>query len=189
MHAVARLALALLGPTALGVVLLAPVASLGAAPGGARLADLPQRWRDDDGRELVLSRLTGQRVVLTMAYASCHRTCPLTITALEAMQQRLDQRGEQVHFVIVGYDPVNDDPAAWHQYRRHRHLDRSNWHFLTGSPDSTARLARALGFDFWMYDEHVMHGSRVLVFDAAGTAAAAFGPETPDWAAALMTPT
>ena len=185
MDTAARPLSSLLGLATLGLALGTTLALAGGAPPVARLADLPQHWRDDDGRELALGRLTGQRVVLTMAYASCHHICPMTLAALGAMQRRLDERGERAQIVVVGYDPVNDDPAAWRQYRRSRHLDRANWHFLTGSPYSTARLAHALGFDFWMYDEHVMHDSRVLVFDARGTAQVALGPETPDWAAAL----
>jgi cytochrome oxidase Cu insertion factor (SCO1/SenC/PrrC family) len=175
----ARMALA--AALALGSV----VAAAGAAPGGARLADLPQHWLDDDGRELALARLTGQRVLLTMAYASCHKICPVTIDSLKKVQRALDARGEQAQIVVVGYDPANDDPAVWRQYRSSRHLNRANWHFLTGSAQDTERLARTLGFDFWKYDEHVMHGSRVLVFDADGAPQSAFGPETPDWAAAL----
>lgn len=185
MDAGARLAAALLGLAVLGPTAFGTAASAHEAAGAPSLAELPQRWRDDDGRELALARLAGRRVVLTMAYASCHRICPLTIKALEAMQRRLDDRGEQAHIVVVGYDPANDDPAAWRVYRRSHHLDRVNWHFLTGSPEDTAQLARALGFDFWRYDEHVMHGSRVLVFDAGGNAQAALGPETPDWASVL----
>ena len=175
----ARLTLA--ATLALGSV----VAGASAAQGGARLADLPQHWRDDDGRELALARLTGQRVILTMAYASCHKICPVTIASLKQIQRALDARGEQAQIVVVGYDPANDDPAVWRQYRSSRHLNRANWHFLTGSTSDTARLARALGFDFWKYDEHVMHGSHVLVFDAHGAPQSALGPETPDWAAAL----
>ena len=185
MDLVARFASALLGLAALGLTLPTPAAAAAGTAAAPDLAELPQRWRDDDGRELALARLAGRRVVLTMAYASCHRFCPLTIKSLEAMQRRLDDRGEQAHIVVVGYDPANDDPAAWHQYRRNHHLDRANWHFLTGSRENTERLARALGFDFWKYDEHVMHGSRALVFDAGGKAQAAIGPETPDWASVL----
>ncbi|MBS0374927.1 MAG: SCO family protein [Proteobacteria bacterium] len=171
---------------ALAAVVLATTGAAAAAlPGVAGLADLPQRWRDDDGRELVLAALAGERVILTMAYATCHRVCPLTIDALARMQRRLDERGEHAQIVVVGYDPANDDPAAWRQYRRSRHLDRPNWHFLTGDEASTNALAHALGFDYWRYDEHVMHELRALVFDPRGRPEAALGPETPDWASAL----
>jgi len=153
--------------------------------GGARLDQLPQQWRDDRGDRLPLASLVGHRVILTMAYATCHKFCPATISNLGRLQQALDARGEQVDFVIVGYDPDSDGPATWHRYRAHRHLNRSNWHFLTGTPDATAQLARQLGFEFWKYDDHVMHDVRVVVFDAHGVLANAIGSGTRDWSAVL----
>ena len=77
--------------------------------GGVRLAVLPQSWRDDSGRPISLAGLSGQRVVLTMAYANCHRICPATIEGLKRLQAALDAKGEQAEFVIVGYDPENED--------------------------------------------------------------------------------
>ena len=155
------------------------------AGGTVGLAQLPGHWRGDDGRDVELTRFEGHRVVLTMAYATCHRICPMTIAALKSIQQRLDGRGEVAEFVIVGYDPANDDAAAWHRYRMTRNLTRSNWHFVTGTNDATVELAKTLGFDFWKYDDHVMHDSRVVVFDSRGILQRTLGPETPDWSAAL----
>src|ERR1700684_3414540 len=74
--------------------------------GGVRLAVLPQSWRDDSDSPISLSGFIGQRVVLTMAYASCHRICPMTIASLERMQAALDAKGEHAEFVVVGYDPA-----------------------------------------------------------------------------------
>ena len=151
----------------------------------ARLESLPQQWRDDDGRELRLSALIGRRVVLTMAYASCHKICPMTIDALRSMQRSLDAKHEDAVVLVVGYDPLNDDATVWHAYRKQRHLSRANWHFLSGSPADTERLARALGFDFWKYDEHVMHDARVVVFAADGGMQSAIGSDTAAWPSAI----
>jgi protein SCO1 len=149
------------------------------------LAQLPQQWLEDDGRTLAFDSLAGRRVVLTMAYAGCHVICPLTIRQLQRIQERLDARGEAAEFVIVGYDPDSDRPTDWRTFRANRHLGRGNWHFLSGSRADTERLARLLGFDFWKYDEHVMHGMRALVFDARGQPQFELGPETKDWATAI----
>lgn len=134
-----------------------------------RLSDLPASWRDDLGRAFDLPALQGRAVVLTMAYATCHRVCPLTIRDLQGLQQDFDRRGQSVEFIVVGYDPEADDPAAWHQYRRTRHLTRDNWHFLVGTRADVQRIARQLGFQFWKMDEHVIHDSRIVRFDVHGT--------------------
>ena len=138
---------------------------------------LPAHWLDDQGRALDLHLLAGQRLVFTMAYASCHRVCPMTLRRLQQLQLELDTHGANATFVIVGYDPERSDPAAWHQYRRERGLTRANWLFLTAAGQAQVReFAVRLGFEFWKYDEHVMHDSRVVVIDPQGNLQESFGP-------------
>lgn len=153
--------------------------------GGARLEQLPQHWRDEQGQALAFTDLIGQRVFLSMAYTRCHNICPATLGQLQRMQAVLDARGEQASFVIVGYDPDNDDPVSWRRYRLNRRIDRSNWHFLTGTPQSVRQLARQLGFEFWTYDAHVMHDSRIVIFNRQGLLSAAINPANGDWSALL----
>lgn len=150
---------------------MATLATAAAHPGlpPVRLSDLPASWRDDSGGPFDLHSLQGRAVVLTMAYATCHRVCPVTIRDLQRLQQDFDRRGLSAEFIVVGYDPDADDPAAWHQYRRSRHLTRANWHFLVGTRADVQRIARQLGFEFWKMDEHVIHDSRIVRFDEHGT--------------------
>lgn len=160
------------GP-ALLVLLGAVAAVAAAAPQQAdippvRVGDLPSSWRDDLGRAFDLHSLQGRAVVLTMAYATCHRVCPVTIRNLQELQRDFDRRGVRAEFIVVGYDPDTDDPAAWHQYRRTRHLTRDNWHFLVGTRADVERIAHQLGFAFWKMDEHVIHDSRIVYFDEHG---------------------
>jgi protein SCO1 len=153
--------------------------------GGVSLGELPQVWHDDRARDLALTGLRGHRVVLTMAFAACHRLCPATMDEFKRMQRVVDARGELVDFVIVGYDPKNDSPEVWHQYRLSRGLNRDNWHFLSGSPAATRQLAHQLGFPFWTYDEHVMHESRAVIFDTGGVQRAVLGSQNARWSDAL----
>lgn len=135
----------------------------------SRLADLPEQWIDDRGQPFDLKTLEGHEVVLTMAYTTCHRVCPTTLRRLQQVQHEYDRRGTRAEFLVIGYDPDNDDAAAWRQYRQSRHLTRSNWHFLVGTRESVEQTARRLGFGFWRYDQHVVHDSRILYFDERGT--------------------
>jgi cytochrome oxidase Cu insertion factor (SCO1/SenC/PrrC family) len=154
--------------------LLLILALLGTAvpqPGAAlQLSELPASWVDDRGQAFDLRTLQaqGHAVVLTMAYATCHRVCPMTVSRLRQMQRDYDRRGVSVEFLVVGYDPESDDPAAWHRYRLTRQLTRDNWHFLVGTRAAVEQLAGQLGFNFWKYDQHVMHGSRIVQFDMRG---------------------
>jgi protein SCO1 len=152
------------------LTLLTAVATPHAAPQRpeAVLESLPQVWRDDTDNLFDLYALRGRPMVLTMAYATCHRICPTTMLRLQRLQESFDTRQIEAEFVIVGYDPENDDPEAWRRYRRNRHLTRPNWHFLVGSPQQVSRFARVLAFDFWKADDHVMHDQRILYLDTKG---------------------
>lgn len=155
-------------PIAALVALLTAVAASHAAPQGPVLESLPQVWRDETDHSFDLYALRGHPVVLTMAYATCHRICPMTMQRLERLQESFDARRVDAEFVVVGYDPENDDPAAWRRYRRTRHLTRPNWHFLVGSPQQVERFAHVLAFEFWKADDHVMHDGRILYLDPQG---------------------
>jgi len=167
------------------VLLLAAGSAAATDSGGARLDQLPQQWRDEQGQALAFTDLIGQRVILSMAYTRCHSICPATLGQMLRMQALLDARGEQASFVIVGYDSDIDNPASWRQYRANRRLERSNWHFLTGTQPAIRQLARQLGFDFWTYDTHIMHDSRIVIFSNQGLLSAAISPASADWSAVL----
>jgi len=167
---------------ALLLPLLAGAVGEPAAPGVGPLLDrLPPSWRDDRGKTLQLPQLLGARVFITMAYTTCHRVCPVTMKRLEQVQRELDALGTSGEFLIVSYDPSNDDPAAWRRYRVSHHLFRENWHFLTGTPADTERLARLLGFEFWHYDEHVMHDYRIVALGDDGALRGAIDSSHGTW--------
>lgn len=130
---------------------------------------------------LELQELRGQRIFITMAYSSCHRVCPMTMERLTELQQALDARGLSAEFLVVSYDPGNDDPRAWRRYRTDHQLLRDNWHFLSGTPADTERLARVLGFDFWRDGEHVMHDFRIVALDVDGAQHAVIDSAHDNW--------
>jgi cytochrome oxidase Cu insertion factor (SCO1/SenC/PrrC family) len=150
------------------------------------LERLPQHWRDDQGRDTSIADFRGRWVVLTMAYTSCRLICPTTMARLQQLQRDLDSRGQFAEFVVIGYVPASDDPQAWRQYRRSRGLLRSNWHFLTGTPANTATLAGLLGFQYWKYDEHVMHEPRFVIVDERGALALQGGTQPLELLPALI---
>jgi protein SCO1/2 len=139
-----------------------------AAAMAASATPSPADFRDEWGRPVDLDALRGHPVVATMAYTTCRRACPVTISTLRQLQQTLEARGETVEFVVIGFDPANDDPQAWRDYRAHHGIEGEHWHFLTGTPASTRNFGQRFGFRYWQVDEHVMHEQRVIVLDGHG---------------------
>jgi cytochrome oxidase Cu insertion factor (SCO1/SenC/PrrC family) len=98
----------------------------------------------------------------------------MTFHTLDLLQARLDRVGSAAQMIVVSYDPENDTAAAWAAFRKRRHLNRPNWHFLSGDPQTTRRLAKALGLgDFWSADRHVVHDYRIVRLDGDGRIARA----------------
>jgi protein SCO1 len=124
-------------------------------------------WVDADGRNRTLDDCRGRPVVMTMSYTACRKTCSTSMLVLQQMQRMLARRGRDVAVVVVSYDPTHDSPAQWRRYRDARRLPDS-WHFLSGTEADTHRLADFLELKYWVYDEHVMHDFRIVVFDADG---------------------
>jgi cytochrome oxidase Cu insertion factor (SCO1/SenC/PrrC family) len=163
--------------------LLAPPTDASPPQRSTRLLDLlPPTWTDDGGRRLSLPDLRGSTVIITMAYTNCRRTCSTTMLRLQEIQRVLDAKGKSAEFVIVSYDPDNDDAAAWTQFRKNRNLTRPNWHFLTGTKPDTRRTAGLLGLDFWSYDSHILHDFNIVVLNEQGALDRQIGFEPVDFA-------
>lgn len=131
----------------------------------SRFGEVP--WLDADGVSKTFDDYKGRPVVMTMSYTACRKTCSNSMLVLRRMQQILDRRGRPASFVVVSYDPEHDSPGQWRHYRDTRRLP-GTWHFFSGSAADTKRLAEFLELNYWVYDEHVMHDFRIVVFDADG---------------------
>jgi cytochrome oxidase Cu insertion factor (SCO1/SenC/PrrC family) len=124
-------------------------------------------WTDIDGTAHTFDDYKGHPIVMTMSYTACRKTCSASMLVLRKMQEILARRGSDVSFVVVSYDPSHDSPEQWRHYRDARKLPKS-WHFLSGADDETRELADFLELKYWVYDEHVMHDFRIVIFDADG---------------------
>jgi cytochrome oxidase Cu insertion factor (SCO1/SenC/PrrC family) len=124
-------------------------------------------WTDIDGISHTFDDYKGRPIVMTMSYTACRKTCSASMLVLRKMQEILKRRGSEVAFVVVSYDPSHDSPAQWRRYRDARRLP-AGWHFLSGTEADTHQLADFLELKYWIYDEHVMHDFRIVIFDADG---------------------
>jgi len=158
-----RLSAAFIAALLIGTATPAAAARPALYPGLANV-----RWLADTGDRLSFDELKGRIIVMTMGYSGCRKTCSTSVVVLKELQGLLDRLGKQAEFVIVTYDPQEDTPETWREYRRARDLTRPNWHFLSGSAGDTRRIARFLDLGYWSYDEHILHNFRVVLFDRDG---------------------
>ena len=120
------------------------------------------KWTDDKGLPVTLSKWQGKQVIMTMAFSTCRKFCPITINRLKQLQHLLDKQHIPMDVVIISYDPSVDKWQTWAEYRKKYNLNWENWHFLTGSIEDTKTVSQLLGMDYWLYDEHVIHNFNIV---------------------------
>jgi protein SCO1/2 len=126
----------------------------------------PWVWNDDNGSDVRFEQWRGTPIVVSMLYASCTTTCPMTIEKLRRAQQTLEQQRSRAVFVLVTLDPLNDTVEHLREYKESRHLPKE-WHLVRGNYEQTRALADLLQIHV-LEDGHIFHDSRIVVFDAEG---------------------
>ena len=119
--------------------------------------DLPLdlAFRDEQGRAVRLGDFfSGRPVLLSLGYYRCPMLCPMVRDGLVRSIKPLSfSAGREFEVVVVSIDPDEGPDDA--RSRRDESLSRydregteGGWHFLTGSPESIARLSDAVGFRY-----------------------------------------
>lgn len=134
------LARALALPAALVLVLFAysriPPATTSAGP-TPRLV-----LTDDYGAPFDLAAHHGGVVLVTFGYTHCRDVCPMTLSALDAVSERLGADRQRVTQVFVTLDPDRDTPAVLHAFLARFSPAPVG---LTGTPAAIDATARSWG--------------------------------------------
>lgn len=137
------------------------------------LPDLQFNLTDDNGKPVDASQFAGKINLMYFGYTHCPDVCPLTLTHLHVVLQRLGAQADQVHVLFVSVDPARDTPALLHQYVNAFDPRVTG---LTGTPAQIAAIAKryraAFNRDSVKPDGsyEVSHSSGVYVFDTKGRA-------------------
>ncbi len=96
---------------------------------------------DSSGEAITLHSLMGDKVVvLSFIYSSCSDAngCPLATHVLERLQNQLggdSRKGEDVRFISLSFDPVQDTPEVMRRYASRFIKEGFEWRFLTTSDE------------------------------------------------------
>lgn len=144
--------------------------AIGAAPYTRNsLYQLSATFTDDTGQPVALAAFRGRPIVLNMFFASCGYACPLTVTDLLALQDRLPaELRAQAVFVLVSFDVARDTTEVLAKYRTQRGLD-GQWVLLRGDDDSVRELAALLGVKYKQEaDGMFAHSNIVTILNREG---------------------
>jgi protein SCO1/2 len=137
------------------------------------LPNLSFQLTSDRGSTVSAADFQNKITLLYFGYTHCPDVCPLTLTHLHVVLQRLGAEADSVRVLFVSVDPARDTPALLHQYVTafDKHVTG-----LTGTPAQIEALAKRYRVAFNRetakpdggYD--VSHSSGVYIFDRTGRA-------------------
>jgi protein SCO1/2 len=140
---------------------------------GATVIDPPRQLADftlagNDGNPLHLSDLYGKVTLVYFGYTNCPDFCPITLGDFMQVKALLNEKAEDVNFLMVSVEGTIDTPD-----RMRRYLGEFDPDFLgmTGAEEEVKRI----GVDFGLYfaenetDEQLVdHTSSIFMVDQQG---------------------
>lgn len=137
------------------------------------LPDLQFSLTDDAGKAVDASAFRGKLVLLYFGYTHCPDVCPLTLTHLHVLMQRLGPLADRTRVLFVSVDPARDTPAVLHAY-----VNAFDPHVtgLTGTPAQIEALARRYRVAYNRGPAlpgggyEVAHSAGIYIFDDRGRA-------------------
>jgi protein SCO1/2 len=120
---------------------------------------------DQDGGTFDLNQTRGMLVVLSPIYTHCPDVCPITISKMKQIQNRIQAAGldNQVQLVTFTMDPERDLPEVLKRFAGNFNVNPSNWVFLTGTSDQIDILIKSLN----LYVERVYYIDNTPVPEAS----------------------
>lgn len=97
---------------------------------------------DQQGQPFSLQQQEGKVVLLYFGYTYCPDFCPTTLTEMQAVEDELGDKADEVEVVMVTVDPERDSPERLNEY-----MSFFNPEFigLSGTPEQTLEVQREYG--------------------------------------------
>jgi protein SCO1/2 len=167
-----------------------------------RLGEVPDfSLTTQDGKPYAFRDARGKVVVVDFIFTRCTEVCPRLTAEMRALQKRLVEAGlrDQTRLLSISVDPERDTPEALRAFAARFGADLSTWDFVTG-PARTVEDAVVRGFKQAMdrvaldagaggLDADrvtVIHGSRFVLVDKAGTIRGFYDSARPEEIARLV---
>jgi protein SCO1/2 len=127
-------------------------------------------WKTDQDQVVSLANWQGKSVILTMAYTSCHSSCPMILQKLKKIQLEIEKRKLDTQVVIASFDWQKDTPTFMKNYREQASFGYPNWTFVVGNESNTRKLAMILGIKFSKNAKsgEILHDNKILMLDPQG---------------------
>jgi protein SCO1 len=145
------------------------------------LPDLDFKLTDDNGKAVSGADFKGKVTLMYFGYTHCPDVCPLTLTQLHVVLDRLGPPAANVRILFVSVDPKRDTPEIMYAYVNA--FDKRAVG-LVGTDADVEALAKRYRSAFTREPDRgdgaydVSHSSAIYFFDAAGKARLLATPST-----------
>lgn len=141
-------------------------------PPKVSLYDLKSKWLDTSGNSVQIDIEKGHLTLISMIYTSCAHVCPMTISKMQSISQKLSKEGvKDLKVVLASFDPKRDIPKKLKEYQISRKLNPKQYVFLSPPSDAVAReLAVVLGISYKdLGDGDFSHSNIITLLDRDGS--------------------
>ena len=144
------------------------------------LGDTHFKLVNQNNRKVIFPQFVkGKLVVMNYIFTNCPDICPLSTNNMRLIQERVKkEKIEDVEFVSISFDPLQDSPDVLLKFAEIRNLDLSNWEFLSGEKLMIDSLMNKIGIVAVIGDSTVFkdgrkiyyytHTDRIQLMDADG---------------------
>ncbi|QWT22078.1 SCO family protein [Bacillus sp. NP157] len=148
------------------------------------LPDLAFSLTDDNSKAVTAADYQGHITLLYFGYTHCPDVCPLTLTHLHVILDRMGAAADSIRILFVSVDPARDTPQVMHEYV---HAFDKRAVGLSGPDSELEALVKRYRASYTRDPPkadgsyEVDHSPTVYVFDAKGRARLIATPKsTPD---------
>ena len=132
--------------------------------------NLPEKWTNQDGKDIELKELRGKVLVMVMIYTSCKSACPRLVADMRNIEELIPKEyKEKVNLVLVSIDPTVDTPERLKEFSIENKMTGNQWTFLRSNEENTREFAAVLAVNYKKISPiDFSHSNIISIFNAEG---------------------
>ncbi len=132
--------------------------------------NLPEKWTNQDGKDIELVELRGNVLVMVMIYTSCKAACPRLVADMRNIEEQIPQEyKDKVKLVMFSIDPEVDTPERLKEFSIENKMTSDQWVFLRSTEENTREFAAVLAVNYKRISPiDFSHSNIISVFNAEG---------------------
>ncbi len=132
--------------------------------------NLPEKWTNQNGKDIELVELRGNVLVMVMIYTSCKAACPRLVADMRHIEEQIPKEyKDKVKLVMFSIDPEVDTPERLKEFSIENKMTSDQWVFLRSTEENTREFAAVLAVNYKRISPiDFSHSNIISVFNAEG---------------------